>query len=263
MNASQSGPAGDAFSVAGLNILVIGGTRGIGREISLALARAGARVTANYVRSEAAAATLREIAAAEQLQLDLLRADVSIDKGREQLVADVLQLAVPLHGIVFAAATGVHKDLAQVSGRHFDFVFALNVRAFTLLVQGLLPAMTAGGSIMALSSEGAVHVMPHYGLVAASKSALEALCRQWAAELAPRGIRVNVISPGAVRTDAWNVLPGGEARLAAAAEATPGGALVTAEEVASVARFLASPAASGISGHTLVVDRGARTMGSG
>ncbi len=253
----------DLFGVAGQNVLVVGGTRGIGRAISLRFARAGAHVFANYVRSEDSARTLVEAAAAEGLQIETLRADASIDKGREQLVTDVNQRASPLHCLVFAAATGVHKDLDQVSGRHLDFVFALNVRAFLLLVQAVLPAMSAGGAITALSSEGAGRVMPHYGLVGSSKAALEALCRQWAVELAPRGIRVNAVAPGAVRTDAWQALPGGEERLAAAAAGTPRGSLVSPEEVAGVVQFLAAPAGAGITGQTIVVDGGARVLGSG
>ena len=174
----------DAFGVSGQNVLVVGGTRGIGRAIALQLARGGARVIANYVRAGEPAATLAAQAAEEGLSIETLRADVSIDKGREQLVADVTARAAPLHTLVFAAATGVHKDLAQVSARHFDFVLGLNLRACLLLVQGLLPAMSAGGSIITLSSEGAARVMPHYGLVSTSNAALEALTRQFAVELA-------------------------------------------------------------------------------
>jgi enoyl-[acyl-carrier protein] reductase III len=244
-------------------VLVVGGARGIGRAIALQFARSGARVLVNYVRSADSASSLQELAAAEQLQIEVIRADVSMDKGREQLVAETLQRAGTLHTVVFAAATGVHRPLDAVSGRHFDFVVALNVRAFLLLVQALLPAMSQGGSIIALSSEGAERVMPQYGLVSATKAALEALCRQWAVELAPRGIRANVISPGAVKTDAWKALPDADARLAAAIAATPRGSLTTVDEVAQVAQFLASAAASGITAQTLIVDGGARVLGSG
>jgi NAD(P)-dependent dehydrogenase (short-subunit alcohol dehydrogenase family) len=255
--------ASNPFDVAGRNVLVVGGTRGIGRAIALQFARAGARVLANYVRSEDSARSLQEAAAAESLQVETLRADVSMDKGREELVAQAAQRCAPLHAIVYAAATGVHKDLDTVSARHFDFVVALNVRAYLLLVQSLLPVMTEGGAVIALSSEGAERVMPHYGLVSTTKAALEALTRQWAVELAPRGIRANVLAPGAIATDAWKVLPGGQERLDAAAAKTPRGTLVTVEEVAHVAQFLASGAAAGISGQTIIVDGGARVLGSG
>jgi enoyl-[acyl-carrier protein] reductase III len=253
----------DSFSVAGQNVLVVGATRGIGRAIALRFARAGARVIANYVRSEESALSLAGLGASEQLRIETLRADVSMDKGLEQLVSEVTQRMTPLHTIIFAAATGVHRDLDQLSARHFDFVFGLNVRAFVLLVRGLLPVMTAGGTILSLSSEGAERVMPKYGLVSASKAALEAMTRQWALELAPRGIRANVVSPGSVNTDAWKVLPGGEERLAAAAAKTPRGSLVTLEEISQTAQFLASRAGAGISGQTIIVDAGARILGSG
>lgn len=252
----------EVFSVAGQNVLVVGGTRGIGRAIALQFAGSGARLLVNYVRSEESARTLEAATADAPISLETYRSDVSTDKGRGQLVAEVMRRLTPLHTIVFAAATGVHRDLADLSARHYDFVFGLNVRAFVLLVRELLPAMTAGGTILALSSEGAERVMPKYGLVSASKAALEAATRQWALELATKGIRANVVSPGSVRTDAWLVLPGGEERLAASAARTPRGSLVSLEEISWVTQFLASAAGAGITGQTIVVDAGARILGS-
>jgi NAD(P)-dependent dehydrogenase (short-subunit alcohol dehydrogenase family) len=89
---------------------------------------------------------------------------------------------------------------------------------------------------------------------------LESLARHLAVELAPRGIRVNILAPGAVATEAWNVIPDSAARLAEATSRSPIGRLVTPEEVASAAHFLCSSAASGINGHTLVVDGGASIL---
>jgi NAD(P)-dependent dehydrogenase (short-subunit alcohol dehydrogenase family) len=148
-----------------------------------------------------------------------------------------------------------------LSTRHFDWTFGLNVRAFFELVQRLSPRLPAGSSIVAISSEGAVRAVPHYSLVGASKGALESLVRHMAAELAPRGIRVNVLSPGTVFTDSWKVLPDAEARLAEACRRSFLGRLTTAEEVAWSVQFLCSEAASGLVGHTLVVDGGARLRG--
>jgi NAD(P)-dependent dehydrogenase (short-subunit alcohol dehydrogenase family) len=253
----------DAFSLSGQYALVVGGTRGIGRAISLEFARAGARVIANYVREKAAADELAALAGTESIAIETVRADVSSDKGREELLALVSERFPQVSTLVFAAATGVHKPFEGLSGRHFDFTFGLNVKAYLALVQGFAPRMTAGGSIIALSSEGALHAMHHYTLVGASKAALEAMTRHLAIELGPRGVRVNVISPGTVLTDAWKALPDAEKRLSEAAARSATGRLVTAEEVASSARFLASPASSGISGHVLVVDGGARVRGPG
>jgi enoyl-[acyl-carrier protein] reductase III len=255
--------ADQMFSMRGKRVLVVGGTRGIGRAIAMRLAASGAEVMVNYVRDDEAAAKLTATAAESGLHIEAIRADVSSDKGREQLAQAVTQKFPDLSVLVFAAATGVHKPYEQLSGRYFDFTFALNVKAFLALVQAFAPKMPTGSSIIALSSEGAVHAMPHYGLVGASKGALESLCRHLAAELGPHGVRVNVLSPGTVRTDAWNVLPDADQRLAEAAARSPRGRLTTLEEVACAAQFLAADASSGLSGHTLVVDAGARMIGAG
>jgi enoyl-[acyl-carrier protein] reductase III len=251
----------DFFSLQGQTALVVGGTRGIGRAISLELARGGARVIANYVREQSAADELGKIASAEGLEIDTARGDVSSDKGREELLARVGERFPQLSTLVFAAATGVHKPFDALSGRHFDFTFNLNVKAYLSLVQALAPRFAQGASIIAISSEGAIHAMHHYTLVGASKAALESLSRHLAMELGPRAIRVNVISPGTVFTDAWKVLPDAEARLREASARSAFGRLVTVEEVAHCARFLASPASAGITGHVLAVDGGSRIRG--
>ena len=204
-----------------------------------------------------------QAAAAAALRIDIVRGDVTGDQGREKVMQRVGSRFEDLSALVFAAATGVHKPVDQLSLRHFDFTFALNVRAFLALMQAALPKLSGRSSVIALSSEGAQHAMPHYGLVGSSKASLESLCRHMAAELAPRGIRVNVLSPGTVATDAWKVLPDADRRLADAARRSPRGRLTTLEEIAAAAQVLASDASSGLAGHTLVVDGGARNVGVG
>jgi enoyl-[acyl-carrier protein] reductase III len=249
------------FSVSGKTGLVVGGTRGIGRAISWRLAEAGAHVIASYVRDEQSASRLTEDARREQLSMEGVRADVTSPKGIERLVSTATGAAKPLSILVFAAATGVHKSLDELSTRHFDWTFGLNVRAFFELVHQLSPHMPSGSSIVAISSEGAVRAVAKYSMVGASKGALESLARHMAAELGPKGIRVNVLSPGTVLTDAWKVLPDAEARLADASRRSLLDRLTTAEEVAWAAQFLCSDAAAGVVGHTLVVDGGARIRG--
>ena len=243
-------------------MLVVGGTRGIGRAIALRCAQAGAHVLATYVRDEASAQSLSATATEQGLKLETLRADATSDKARESLVTAVNGRFSDVAGIVFAAATGVHRPFEQLSARYFDFTYALNVKAFLALLQALAPKFASRTSVVAISSEGAARAIPHYGLVGSSKAALESLSRHLAVELAPKGVRVNVLSPGTVNTDAWKVLPDAERRLALAAASTPRGQLVTVEEVACAAQFLLSDAASGLSGHTLVVDAGARIVGA-
>lgn len=244
------------------NVLVVGGTRGLGRAVAIRLAQSGARVLANYVRDRAAAESLELEAHGANLAIETLRADVSHAAGLEALIARVSADYAPLHALVYAAATGVHKMLSEANARHFDFTFQTNVKAYFELVKALGPSLATGSdtapgaSIVAFSSAGALRASPTYGLVGASKAALESLTRHLALELGPRGIRANIVAPGIVETDVWKVLPNAKARLQAARERSAMGRLVTVREVAEVVNFLASEASSGIDGATLVIDGG-------
>ena len=133
----------------------------------------------------------------------------------------------------------------------------MNVRALFELVTRLVDRFDRQGCILAVSSLGATRALPQYTAVGTSKGALEALVRHLAVELAPRGIRANALTPGAVATEAWQSIPDAEARLAEAARRSPSGRLVTVEELALCAQFLCSRAAAAVTGQSLVVDGGA------
>ena len=251
----------EAFGLAGQRVLVTGGTRGIGRAIALQCARAGARVIANYARNDEAAQRLAGEATAAGLALEVLRADLTLPKGQAAVQE---RLAAEADGgpwsIVHCAATGVHRPFDELTAKHLDWTLALNVRAFFELVRTLLPQLGPGSAVVAVSSAGAVRAVPAYATVGTSKGALEALARHLAVELAPRGIRVNILSPGSVQTDAWEAFPDKEQRLADALRRSPRGRLVGLDEVAAAAQFLCSAASSGLVGHTLVVDGGTRVL---
>ncbi len=244
------------FSLSGRRFVVTGGTRGIGRAIARQLARAGAEVVAGYARNDAAAAAFEEASKAEGLAIETCRADLGRPGGVERLTAAMGQR--PLHGLVHAAATGVHGPIDRLAVRHWDFTFAVNARAFFELVLALRPRLARPASLVAVSSEGAVNAMSQYALVGASKGALDSLCRHLAVELGKDGIRVNVLSPGAVETEAWKMLPDAATRLSAERRRHPQGRLTTLDEVAAGALFLCADASAGVNGHTLVVDGGAR-----
>ena len=242
-------------------VLITGGTRGIGRAISLRFARAGAAVTANYVRDQKAADELKAMADKEGLHIELCRADITTPQGLEQIQRSICDTRESLSGLVHCAATGVHRPIAELTTRHLDWTFSLNVRVFFELVKVFLNQFSQGSSIVAISSIGASRTLPSYSIVGSSKGALEALARHLAVELAPRGIRVNILTPGTVETDAWKSIPDSKDRLSSAICRTPIGRLVTPEEVASAAQFLCSKAAAGIVGQTLIVDGGAAIVG--
>jgi enoyl-[acyl-carrier protein] reductase III len=244
------------FSLNNKTFLVTGGTRGIGRAISLRFARAGAQVIASYLRNEQAAADLMKIANEEHLNISLCRADLTSDAGLERIQEALDKVEGGLSGLVYCAVTGIHRPLAELTDRHFDWVLNLNVRAFFKLAKLMKDRLMKGSSIVAVSSWGATRALPSYSLIGSSKGALDALARHLAAELAPSGIRVNILTAGAVLTDAWKSIPNSEARIEETVHRTPLGRLVTADEVAYAAQFLCSDAASGMIGHTLIIDGG-------
>ena len=244
MNASGN----DLFSLRNKTFLITGGTRGIGQAISLRFARAGAKVIANYLRDEKTAEQLKEIAAKENLSITLCRADLTNERGFEQIERSLQESAPQLSGLVHCAATGIHRPIEELTDRHFDATLNLNVRAFFKLIKQHVGRFSQGSSIVAVSSLGATRALPLYSLVGSSKGALESLARHLAAELAPRGIRVNILTAGAVATDAWKAIPNREERIAETIRRTPAGRLVTAEEVAYGAQFLCSDAATGMIG---------------
>lgn len=248
------------FELRGLHV-VTGGTRGIGRAISVQFAKAGARVIAGYLREERSALELQSIAEQQSLPIRVCRADLTSANGLARLVAAVASDGGPVAGIVHCAATGTHRPVEALTGRHLDWTFALNVRVLLELVVQLLPQFDRPAAVLAVSSLGAVQALAEYAAVGASKGALEALVRHMAVELAPRGIRANVLRPGAVSTEAWRAIPQAEQRLADAARRSPLGRLTTVDELALCAQFLCSSAASGVNGQTLTVDGGSSLVG--
>jgi enoyl-[acyl-carrier protein] reductase III len=168
----------------------------------------------------------------------------------------ISQNAGKLDCLIYNSATGTHKPLMELNQRQLAIVWQVNVGAFLDLTLKLLPMMSSGSRIVAISSEGAQRAADSYGAVGSSKAALESLCRQMAAEWAHKGINVNVVAPGLLETDTLAALPEGERRMQYEVAASPLGRLVSLEEVAHVVRFLCSAASSGITGQIITVDGG-------
>jgi len=241
----------------GKSVLVTGGSRGIGRAISLRFAQHGARrVAVSYLRNDTAAEETAEEIRKLGAEPVLLRGNL----GDPEKTKALLEEAGALDVIISNAATGVIRPFQELDEKHWDWTLNANARALFTIAREASPAMPAGSSIVAISSLGSDRVLDNYVLVGVSKATLEALVRYLAVELAPQDIRVNAVSAGLVETGALDYFPNREEMLRFYRERTPAGRLVEPEDVAEVVCFLASPAAAMIRGQTLIVDGGYSTV---
>ena len=184
--------------------LVTGANRGLGRATALALARNKIKVVA--ASRGGADAVVDEIVdtGGEAIAVRLDVADLhSIEAARVAVLAGIGQEwdATTIDVLVNNAGVGLFAPMGAISAADFDTTFAVNVRGPLFVTQAFLPHLADGASIVNVSSSLSRHVSPGTSVYAASKKALEALTRSLAAELGPRGIRVNAIAPGPTATD--------------------------------------------------------------
>ncbi|MET0695137.1 MAG: SDR family oxidoreductase [Propionibacteriaceae bacterium] len=238
--------------LAGQTALVTGATAGIGRAIALHLATLGAEIVLHGRNAERGKAVVDEIhdlgRPARFLTADLTDADDTLRMATEAGVVDILVNNAGFYSFLSTPDT----DAAT-----FDHHFAINTRAPFLLVGALAPAMAARGhgSIINVTSSAATSPAPIGAAYGASKAAVELLTRSWATEFAARGVRVNAVSPGPVRTAGTESMLGDHIDLLGRGNLR--GTVGEPDEIAQVVGFLASPASSYVNGSVFVADGGA------
>jgi 3-oxoacyl-[acyl-carrier protein] reductase len=250
-----------SFDITGKIALVTGGARDIGRAISLELARNGADVVINYQSSEAAAAeTAREIQALGRRAV-AVRADVTKKVEVEALTAEALRFGNGRIDIVVNNAGGLIKraKLGELTEELLDQVMRLNFTSTVLVCQAVIPHMVknGGGRVINISSlaghNGGGPTTPHYG---PAKAAVGNLTRTLTKEFASQGVTVNSVAPGLIDNEFHRVFTAPEA-FQAQIKNIPMGRAGTSEEVAGAVAFLASPAASYITGEVIHINGGA------
>jgi 3-oxoacyl-[acyl-carrier protein] reductase len=217
--------------------VVTGSRSGIGAAVARRLTSDGWAVTGVDLAVDDAASHF-----AEQLTADL--ADAA------QVEALIPQLR-PAQALVHAAGFMRTGSLDQLDPADGDAMWAVHVRALTLLAKGIVPSMTSGGRVLAIGSRTSAGAAGK-SQYAACKAAVTALIRSWAIELAPRGVTANVIAPAATATA---MLSDGTRTVAPVTP--PIGRFIEPEEIAACAAFLLSPDAAAITGQELLVCGGA------
>ena len=247
-------PTPDAMR--GKRVLVTGSGTGIGREIALEFSRCGAAVALHYAHSDqGAASAVDEIrrggGKAEAFQADLAQLDPT-----RQLAAQALDFLGGMDVLINNAGITMNRPFDAVTPEQYDTLYGVNVRAPYFLTQATLSELEAGGgAVINVTSIHAYEGMREHTVYAGTKGALVAYTRTLAIELAPRGVRVNAIAPGAVYVPNYDrAMP--DYDVDAAGKDIPVGFVGKPLDIARVAVFLASDDARFIVGQTLVADGG-------
>jgi len=246
------------FDLTGKVALITGSTKGIGRAIAEEMARCGAKVVISSRKSEACEQVAGELKAAG-FEAIAVPCHVGRKEDLERLVETTLQTWGRIDVLVCNAATNpVYGPTREMTDEAWDKIMGTNVKGTFWLANLVLPQMAerGEGAVIMLSSIAGLRGNTTIGTYGVSKAAEAALARNLAAEWGPKGIRVNAIAPGLVRTDFAKALLDDPERVKRAAEKTPLRRIGEPIDIAGLAVFLAAPASAYITGQVIVADGG-------
>ncbi|OMP68150.1 enoyl-[acyl-carrier-protein] reductase FabL [Domibacillus epiphyticus] len=238
--------------------LVTGSSRGVGKAIAIALAKEGYDIVVNYARSKTAAEeTAKEIEALGRKAL-VVKANVGDVEKINAMFETIDQTFGRLDVFINNAASGVQRPIMELEEKHWDWTMDINSKALLFCAKEAAKLMkkNGGGSIVSISSLGAIRYLTNYTAVGVSKAAVESLTRYLSVELAKENIVVNAVSGGAIDTEALKHFPNRAEILEDAKQNTPAGRIVEVEDIVQTVLFLVSPGAYMIRGQTIIVDGG-------
>ena len=262
--------------------LVLGASSGFGAATAIALARDGYGIIGVHLdmrSSLAAVDEVRRTIEAAGVPAVFHNVNAADEAKRHAVIEDTTRrfaerreagvepfIAVFLHSLAFGVTLSyitTSPARKEVTQRQLEMTVDVMAHSMVYWVRDLFHAglFARGSHLFAMTSEGAVKVVPTYGPVSAAKAALESHCRQLALELIPHGITVNAIRAGVADTRASRVIPGHEELFRYAQERNPAGRLTTPEDVAEAIVALASPRLHWMTGNTIGVD-GGESMGT-
>lgn len=202
---------------------------------------------------------------AEDLGVEILvecdvSSDASIEKAFQAIKSKWGNIDGLVHSIGFAPTDQLEGDFTEVTTREgFQIAHDISSYSFTALAKAALPILNENSALLTLTYLGSIQSLPNYNVMGLAKASLEANTRFLAASLGKKGIRVNAISAGPIKTLAASGVKNFRSMLSEYAERAPLGRTVTTEEVGNVATFLCSDLASGITGEITYVDAGFNT----
>jgi enoyl-[acyl-carrier protein] reductase I len=255
-----SGKVGIIFGVAS--------HRSIAAGIATAWASQGADLVLNYQNERVhnnVCRLAKELRSQFGTKVLLLPCDVNDDQQISQFFTAVREqfdhVDFLLHSLAYAPREALDEGFTKTSRADFDTALNVSVYSLIALTWEALPLMSSGSSILAMTFLGSQKVIPHYNVMGVAKASLESSVQYLAADLGPRGIRVNAISAGPMQTLSARGIADFSVMHKFHQEHSPLQRNCTLEEIGSTALFLASGAASGITGQVIYVDSGYSVLG--
>ena len=237
--------------------------RSIAWAVCQKLSEAGASLAICYQSERLqkdAEALAAELPSAKTFQCDVA-SDEQIDAVFARIAEAYATIHILVHAVAFAPADAIKNDFLETKREDFRIAHDVSVYSLIALARAAAPLMTEGGSILTLTYYGAEKVFPNYNVMGVAKAALESTVRYLAASLGRKGIRVNAISAGPIKTLAARGIGDFSSILNAVEQRSPLHRNVDALEVGNTAAFLSSSLASGITGEVTFVDCGFNTTG--
>lgn len=236
-------------------VLVTGGSSGLGFATAQEFADQGARVVITGRRQEALGEALSSLGD----KTVAIAADVSNATDLAALFSRIESLHGRLDVLIANAGMGEITPLGTITEATFDRLFNTNVKGVTFTVQGALPLMGRGSSIVIIGSTASINPGPGLSVYGATKAAIRAMVRSWVLDIKGSGIRINLLSPGPVDTQSLRSMlaENAEQIIQAFSEKSTLGRIGEAHEIGRAVAFLASDASSYINGVELFADGGA------